>query len=263
MLASSADAWRSRALAELRAHHALQREHQASQFVVQPLEHHALLPDVDDERAGDQHHHDHAAVPRGQPGADRPLHVEGAPRACSLRRGGSGSGTAGQARSIFRRSRCTQTSTAFESGSCDASQTCSVSAARPTTAFACRTRYSSSEYSRAVNSRSRPLRRTRRARVSSDKRADREHRRRDRTMAPAEQRPQPRQQFAEVERLGQVVVRAAVEAADPRFDGIARRQHQDRDLQSRLAQLAADGEAVLPRKADIENDRVELRNGGL
>ena len=64
--------------AELRAHHALQREHQPFQLVVEALEHHALLPDVDDERAGEEHEHDHAAVPRGQPGADRPLHADGA-----------------------------------------------------------------------------------------------------------------------------------------------------------------------------------------
>ena len=80
-------------------------------------------------------------------------------------------------------------------------------------------------------------------------------------MAAAQQRAQAGEQFAKVERLGQVVVGAAVEAVHARFNGVPCGEHEDRDLQPRVAQLAADGEAILPRQADVEDDGVELRDG--
>src|SRR5262245_8706902 len=86
--------------------------------------------------------------------------------------------------------------------------------------------------------------------------------------APPQQRPQARQQFMEIERLDQVIVRARVETRDAIRRRVARRQHQDRESQTFRAQLAADFEAVLERQHDVENDQVvivdaRLIKGGL
>ena len=77
-----------------------------------------------------------------------------------------------------------------------------------------------------------------------------------RLAAAADQRAQPRQQLAEVERLDQIVVGAAVEPLDARLDRVARGQHQDRHGAARLANRAADREAVAPRQHHVEDDGV-------
>src|SRR5215510_1260441 len=83
-----------------------------------------------------------------------------------------------------------------------------------------------------------------------------------------QQRPQARQQFMKIERLGQVIIRAHVEPRNAIRRRVARCQYQDRKSQSFRAQLAADFEAVLERQHDVEDDQVvivdaRLINGGL
>ena len=52
--------------------------------------------------------------------------------------------------------------------------------------------------------------------------------RQQRLPAAANQRAQPREELAEIERLHEVVVGAGVEPLDARLDRVARRDHQDR-----------------------------------
>jgi hypothetical protein len=70
-------------------------------------------------------------------------------------------------------------------------------------------------------------------------------------LAPAQQRADARDELADAERLGQVVVGAALEAVDLVGLFAPRRQHQDRHvLEVRLApDRAADGDAVEPGRA--------------
>ena len=119
-----------------------------------------------------------------------------------------------------------------------------------------RRKNSSSAYSRAVRSIARPARVTRRVDGSS---------RRSPTASTAgpvdaapEQRAHARQQLGELERLGEVVVGAAVEAGDLVGHAGARRQQQDRHLPAARAQLAQDGEPVAPRQHDVEDEQVVL-----
>ena len=51
--------------------------------------------------------------------------------------------------------------------------------------------------------------------------------------APPRERAQPSEQLAEIERLGEVVVGAGIEAGDALLDGVERRQHQNGHLASR------------------------------
>ena len=85
----------------------------------------------------------------------------------------------------------------------------------------------------------------------------------ERLAATPDQRAQPGEQFAEVERLDQVVVGAAIESGDARLDGVARRHHQDGHGASRLADGAAHGEAVLAGKHHVKDDRVVVGGGDL
>src|SRR5258706_5212850 len=75
----------------------------------------------------------------------------------------------------------------------------------------------------------------------------------------AQQRFDARQQLHHLERLGQIVVGAEFQADDAVYDLAARGEHQDRRLNAALAEIAADVEAVLPRKGDVEDDQVERR----
>ena len=76
----------------------------------------------------------------------------------------------------------------------------------------------------------------------------------DRT-APDE-RAQARRQLRERERLGQVVVRAAVEPAHPVLDRVASGQHQHRHPDAVGAQPPAGREPVEPGHHHVEHDRV-------
>src|SRR4051794_36932649 len=78
----------------------------------------------------------------------------------------------------------------------------------------------------------------------------------------AQERAQPRPQLLALERLDQVVVGARVEALDPRLDGIARREDQDRDVVGR-PDPARDLDAVDLRQPEVEDDEVGVVGGGL
>ena len=79
---------------------------------------------------------------------------------------------------------------------------------------------------------------------------------RQRLRAAADQRAQPCQQFAEIVRLDEVIVRAAVEARDARIDRVARGEHQNRHGRPRRANGAAHGQSAFDRKHHVQNDRV-------
>src|SRR3954447_11277772 len=71
----------------------------------------------------------------------------------------------------------------------------------------------------------------------------------------AQQRAQAREQLLALERLDEVVVGARVETRHARLDGVAGREHEDRDV-ALLPQAAGHVNAVQPRKAEVEDDEV-------
>jgi hypothetical protein len=83
----------------------------------------------------------------------------------------------------------------------------------------------------------------------------REHRGPPARRAPHE-RPQPREQLGEGERLRQVVVGARVEPAHAVLDGVARGEHDDRRPDARGAHPPARLDAVHVRHQDVEHHRV-------
>ena len=83
-----------------------------------------------------------------------------------------------------------------------------------------------------------------------------------RRRAPRE-RPQPREQLAEGERLDQVVVGARVEPLDPVLDRVAGGQHQHRRPDAARAKLAAGRKAVDAGKHHVEHDHVVGRGGAI
>ena len=72
----------------------------------------------------------------------------------------------------------------------------------------------------------------------------------------AQQRAQARQHFLHVERLGDIVVRAGVDALDLVAPAVARGQDQHRHRAPGLAPRFEDRDAVLLWQADIEHDRI-------
>ena len=72
---------------------------------------------------------------------------------------------------------------------------------------------------------------------------------------PAQDGTDPRHQLLQHERLGQVVVGAALQAGDFLRDGVARREHDDRRTAGR-AQLPADAHAVQTRQHQIEHHQI-------
>ena len=85
-------------------------------------------------------------------------------------------------------------------------------------------------------------------------------RQRHRQGAPraAQQRAHAGQQLLEGEGLDQVVVGAAVEAGDLVVGRVAGGEHEHRNGQTTLAQVAADAETVETRQHDVEQDQVVL-----
>jgi hypothetical protein len=71
-------------------------------------------------------------------------------------------------------------------------------------------------------------------------------------MAAAQERVDARQQLAERERLGEVVVGAGVEAGDAILDAAARGEDQDQRRVAGGAQAAQQLAAVLVGKAEVE-----------
>ena len=71
-----------------------------------------------------------------------------------------------------------------------------------------------------------------------------------------EQRPQPREQLLERERLRQVVVGAGVQALDSVADGVPCGQEQNGDTVAFAAQPAGDVEPVVARHHHVQHDRI-------
>ena len=78
----------------------------------------------------------------------------------------------------------------------------------------------------------------------------------------ADQRPDPRQHFLDLERLGDVVVGAAVDALDLLVPAGARREHEHWHHQARRAPPAEQRQAVDSGQAEIEQDGVVLFGPG-
>ena len=78
----------------------------------------------------------------------------------------------------------------------------------------------------------------------------------DRGASPATERPDAREQLVEGERLGQVVVGAAVETANDVLRRVASREHEDGNRRTLAAQLGRDREAVLLRELHVELEHV-------
>jgi len=64
---------------------------------------------------------------------------------------------------------------------------------------------------------------------------------------PAQQRAQPGQQFRQTEGLGQIIIRAKVQALDAILDRVARTQDDDRLIEAAAAPLAQQFESVAVR----------------
>src|SRR3954447_7556233 len=75
--------------------------------------------------------------------------------------------------------------------------------------------------------------------------------------APTAQGAKPGSELLVRERLDEVVVRACVEAGHPVPDGVARGEHQDRDVGPRRADTAGDLEAGDVGQAEIEVDDLD------
>ncbi|MCY1179660.1 hypothetical protein D9M73_200690 [compost metagenome] len=71
----------------------------------------------------------------------------------------------------------------------------------------------------------------------------------------------PRQQFARVERLGQVVVGAQLQPLDAAALVALGGEHDDRDLVALLAQTATGGQAVLAGHHQVEHHQLEQLAG--
>ena len=79
---------------------------------------------------------------------------------------------------------------------------------------------------------------------------------------PPGERTHPRQQLLQGKGLGEVVIRARVEAANHVLGRVPRGQHQDRSLHPRAPQLGGQLEAVHLRQLDVEQDQVVLIHVG-
>jgi hypothetical protein len=71
-----------------------------------------------------------------------------------------------------------------------------------------------------------------------------------------QQRLEPRHQLDCLERLGEIIVGAQLQADHFVHDLPSRRQHHDRRGHAALTQLAADIEAVHPGQHDVEDDEI-------
>jgi len=79
--------------------------------------------------------------------------------------------------------------------------------------------------------------------------------------APPDECAKAREQLAEVEGFGEVVVGAGVQAGDPVLDGVARREHEDGRVDAFVSDLSADLEAIHFGEDDVEDDGVVVVDG--
>ena len=68
---------------------------------------------------------------------------------------------------------------------------------------------------------------------------------------------QPRQQYFEGKRFGQIIVSAGVQTLDDIFSRVTRREHEDGCTSAGLAQTPSDVEPVRTGQHDVEDDDVE------
>src|SRR5260370_9251666 len=73
-------------------------------------------------------------------------------------------------------------------------------------------------------------------------------------LGPTDQGVHPGNQLGEIERLREVVVRAAFEAAHPRLEFVLRREHQHGRVYAALPQLCDHAESVPAGEHDVEDD---------
>jgi len=73
---------------------------------------------------------------------------------------------------------------------------------------------------------------------------------------PPQQRAQPRHQLAQLERLGQVVVRASLQSRDPVAHRAAGAEHADRHLVAHRPQSGDHTDAVEPGHVHVQHERV-------
>src|SRR5207302_546638 len=76
-------------------------------------------------------------------------------------------------------------------------------------------------------------------------------------LGATDQRVHARQQLRQIERLGEVVVGAALEALHPRLQLVARREQEHRREHAARAHLGHDAEAVAAGQHDVEHDAAE------
>src|SRR5437588_9065259 len=82
-------------------------------------------------------------------------------------------------------------------------------------------------------------------------------------LGAAQQRFNTRQQLGYFERLGEVIVGAQLQSCNPIVYAAACRQHQNRQIDVTLAQLAADVESTAAGEHDIQNSQIEIAAGCL
>ena len=165
--------------------------------------------------------------------------------------------------SIFRRSRWTQTSITFDMASNGASHTCSAMSPRLDDFVGVQDQVlEQGVLPRRQRQWLPSTARTAGTRVQFED-AGAKNRGRWGPPAPANDGAEARQELAEIERLREIVVGAAVQAGDPRLDRVPRGQHQHGNRRSFLSNRTTHRETVLQRQHDIEDDRVVLGDGRL
>ena len=140
------------------------------------------------------------------------------------------------------------------SGSKSMPHTCSASIGRVSTRPALRRKYSRRAYSRAVSEISRLPRVTRRV-AGSSRRSASWRDGRPLAAAPAEQDANTREELVEGERLGEVVVRAQVEARDP-SGTLSRAVSMRTGAVMRCSRSAGGPRTVALRQHHVEDDEV-------
>ena len=155
----------------------------------------------------------------------------------------------------LRRRRPTVTVTVLVNGSACSSQTCSSRSSARRKAGLARSSASSTPNSLTDRSSCRPSRVTVRRTGSSSIPAARRVRARARRLAPG-QRADAQHELGEVERLGQVVVGAQAQAADPVPGRAGRGQHQHHDPVVALGDHLAERVAVDAGQVAVEDDHV-------
>ena len=81
-------------------------------------------------------------------------------------------------------------------------------------------------------------------------------------MATADQGPQAREQFSQLKRFHQVIIRPGIEPFDPILQLTPRCQNKDMRADTVFAPLLQQGQPISERNHQIEEDRIVLRGAG-